>query len=870
MMQFLVGEEIFFGIVSSLYGTVAKIYDILLNLVENGGSFDNYNFDDIMTAMYVLAGVFMLFRIIVSMLQMLVNPDLVSDKNVGAGKLISRVVICVIMLLLFVPNGLLFGASGLFHKMELALLADDGLINNVMPYGSNVNDKNYKKQKIGNKKSTVSSSNNSSVSQIDCYYANISANSNLQTMAPGTNPKVAYANNGMYHVTFYDSKNVKGKTGVINDKYAYKIDVSGKFENLPGNGKISKGNVFNTKTFPTSCPKTFNLTSGSYNSAKNQYKNKHSIFEQCIGTGSTGSCTNSGITLAGKSESSLESKLANIGLSASKGSTNTITTNVGTGDSTDSEGNSVGKLYLENVSDSAIAFSQNVARSFQECVSEKEEECTESQTGGNGNGDKDAKQGMFANSDADDKLIELYKSNELHLDFILSVVVGIALVVYLVVLCVDVVIRRFKLMLLEVMAPLPIISYVDPKDKVFNNWFKMYISTYLDLFIKLIAIALAINLLMAVRIQISDERLLVKFFYIVAILIFAKLVPSMISKIFGIDSLGGSFKDIVGMGKKALGIGAGAAALGAAGIIGSGAKAISAWKGADKDAPVRKKLSRAIGAGAAGLAKATGSVMQGAGAGYKGGASGIMNAVKASAKDTGKVMQSYKDGMNTADLIAANTIGKINMNYAGRADRKMREDADFSKELNRVTEIKSEMEKAGDGSKLMATIKSRIANGQYQDLGQNELDDIRDAWIQAQITGDTSQLETKLKKISAEGPIDYDSTKLIEKGKQSSIREQFAAAQSVIKENATIRDTVTHAFDEYEQDGVVIERKDGIVLTQDGLFADYESIKDANTIAKKHQSKISMQQRKIKEEAKYRNSQDAREIVSGESSDKNK
>ena len=33
---------------------------------------------------------------------------------------------------------------------------------------------------------------------------------------------------------------------------------------------------------------------------------------------------------------------------------------------------------------------------------------------------------------------------------------------------------------MEVLSPIPVVSYVDPKDKMFNTWFKMYISIYVE------------------------------------------------------------------------------------------------------------------------------------------------------------------------------------------------------------------------------------------------------------------------------------------------------------------------------------------------------------------------------------------------------
>lgn len=73
-------------------------------------------------------------------------------------------------------------------------------------------------------------------------------------------------------------------------------------------------------------------------------------------------------------------------------------------------------------------------------------------------------------------------------NWLMSAIVGIILVVILFFYSIDVAIRLIKLGLLQLLAPIPIISYIDPKsskDGAFASWIKMSISTYLDLFIKL-------------------------------------------------------------------------------------------------------------------------------------------------------------------------------------------------------------------------------------------------------------------------------------------------------------------------------------------------------------------------------------------------
>lgn len=67
-------------------------------------------------------------------------------------------------------------------------------------------------------------------------------------------------------------------------------------------------------------------------------------------------------------------------------------------------------------------------------------------------------------------------------------ITGVILVVILFGFTLDVAIRVFKLLVLRMLAPIPIISYVDPKsskDGAFANFIKIFLSTYIDLFLRL-------------------------------------------------------------------------------------------------------------------------------------------------------------------------------------------------------------------------------------------------------------------------------------------------------------------------------------------------------------------------------------------------
>ena len=79
-----------------------------------------------------------------------------------------------------------------------------------------------------------------------------------------------------------------------------------------------------------------------------------------------------------------------------------------------------------------------------------------------------------------------------------STVVGVVIVLLLVTFCMDVALRSIKLAFLQLIAPIPIISYVDPKsgkDGMFKKWVDMSIKTFLSLFIRLLALYFAVYII---------------------------------------------------------------------------------------------------------------------------------------------------------------------------------------------------------------------------------------------------------------------------------------------------------------------------------------------------------------------------------------
>lgn len=189
---------------------------------------------------------------------------------------------------------------------------------------------------------------------------------------------------------------------------------------------------------------------------------------------------------------------------------------------------------------------------------------------------------------------------------VISTLTGGAICLLLIVFCFDVAVRSIKLGFLRMLAPVPIISRLDPKKgkEMFDKWVKVCVSTYLDLFIRLLAIYFAIFVITqvisfetfnAVTNQKVQVGAFVKVFIILGALLFAKQLPKLIEELTGFKMDG---KFTLNPLKKLNETGIpGLAAVGAAGLAGFAANAVEA-KGADGGAP---SVGRRILSGFGGL-----------------------------------------------------------------------------------------------------------------------------------------------------------------------------------------------------------------------------------------------------------------------------
>ena len=137
---------------------------------------------------------------------------------------------------------------------------------------------------------------------------------------------------------------------------------------------------------------------------------------------------------------------------------------------------------------------------------------------------------------------------------------------------IDVAVRVIKLGVLRLIAPIPIISYMDPKgskDSAFNAWVKTLTSTFLDLFMRLAVVYFVLFLIQSMMengiIMNHGSGILGVMTYIIiwiGLFIFAKQAPKFFRKVLGLKEDGGKFfsgiSDALGVGAAAAGVVSGA------------------------------------------------------------------------------------------------------------------------------------------------------------------------------------------------------------------------------------------------------------------------------------------------------------------------
>lgn len=203
-----------------------------------------------------------------------------------------------------------------------------------------------------------------------------------------------------------------------------------------------------------------------------------------------------------------------------------------------------------------------------------------------------------------------------------STAAGIFVVLLLIAFCIDIAVRAIKLCFLQMLAPIAIVSYIDPKESIdkskLRNWGKETASTYFSLFLRLAVIFFVILLISVISSTVLADggyieglpddiiyNIWIYLFLILGAFMFAKKVPQIIEKIFGMRGTGelslNPFKTFGGARDSGFGALAGGAIGLGVGAAASGAAAFSASR--DEGASLGNSFRRGVGGFGAGAVR---------------------------------------------------------------------------------------------------------------------------------------------------------------------------------------------------------------------------------------------------------------------------
>lgn len=604
-LSFLGAGRILTKWAAGLYRSIAAIYTDMLNLVDTfNDSPLAEKLNNISANVYVLVGVFMLFRIGVSLLNYLVDPSKLDDKKVGGGQLVTHILISIVLLL---SLNFVFKWT---NDLQTILLERDGILYKIISTGNAEMSKLNDLQLI----------NTQEVSVVSKKYK--------------------------------DNENICNNTATI--KAALK-------EHIINN--IREG-CFTKKYTRAEAEKLVNSVPITYNSSGREL------------TGISGSIDET--SLKGLNTKVSVKYKNQVGQSVSGVKPNFHLTNATcyfnfplSRDYSDNSLDSISGFHVEYYCDSSK--SDEVEKSIEGIENKKEQQIRKDQ-GKYDNSSIEESGFEFAtitlstfmspSDEVDDTILKQYsgeKSSDwwadqiedeqksssgitYSMDWLLAFICGLAIIAVLLAIMIEVVVRNLKLVFLQAIAPIPVVSYMNPNDKLLGTWVKQYIGVYFSLFIQLFVILIIPDLMMKLLDSVTGGFIL-KIVIIAGCLLFTKEAPKFIGKLLGLDNMEGSFGDAFKMVKTGLGIGAGAAAAAVGSTIG-GVQAFHATKG-------QSGWNR-FAAGANAFGTGVSSIFKGASGGAKG---KILEGSKHAKDISNKRRDMYEGGASGGSVFLSSLLG---------------------------------------------------------------------------------------------------------------------------------------------------------------------------------------------------------------------
>ena len=338
---------------------------------------------------------------------------------------------------------------------------------------------------------------------------------------------------------------------------------------------------------------------------------------------------------------------------------------------------------------------------------------------------------------------------------VISTAVGVYVVFLLISFSIDIAVRAIKLCFLQMVAPIAIVSYIDPKETMSNgklyNWIKECGVTYFSLFLRiatlffimLLVSALCSSVLtadgsIATQFNDPDYNIWVYLFLIIGAFMFAKELPKLIESIFGIKGSGDLHLNplknpgvaAVAGGAIGLGIGVAGAATGsgigriATGTLGGfkaglGGKKIGEIANMQADANRRLGMARSNGSTLLGRMGARVSSFLGTP-----GAMGRVVRTKEAIEQENQMLENYA---NTVNGIEDDARAKITSGEAGDLSQEYFRRAEHLNNLRQQNETRQQQ---------LSDLQRSYANG--QDLRYEFTDDDGQTTVMSISAGDVS------------------------------------------------------------------------------------------------------------------------------------
>lgn len=145
--------------------------------------------------------------------------------------------------------------------------------------------------------------------------------------------------------------------------------------------------------------------------------------------------------------------------------------------------------------------------------------------------------------------VDKIRDDYIDFNWLLSIIAGCLLIYVGVSFCFDMAVRLVKLVFYQIIAPIPIYLRIVPEGKmssVFNNWMKVTLSCYFEVYVRIFVCYIAIYLVNALlKTQFMTETvfcigglggLLARAFVIMGIVTFMRRAPKLIAEVTGIDT----------------------------------------------------------------------------------------------------------------------------------------------------------------------------------------------------------------------------------------------------------------------------------------------------------------------------------------------